>query len=371
MQKIFSILAIFCLFLTACNDVQEKQQAESGLLPVTVVKAQSAIFSPKIQLSGTVVAKERISVGSALQNVQVLSVNVEVGEKVKVGQVLAYLESQNVQSQLSQNTAALNQAKANLASQQASLKEAEGTLKRYRTLMKSDSISRQELDSQQTKVSTAQSAVRAVQAEIERLQAQLADSRHQRGKATIISPVNGTMIKRNAESGTLTDSNALFEIAKDGIFELEAQATASELAHLQTGDKAVILSGNGKQTSGQIRLIFPETDASNRLGKIRIHLDQTDFLPIGAYAKVDIQLAEQTHAFTLPISAVQFYANGQANVLIVDEQGVIQRKSVEVGERERGQIAVKTGLNGTEQIVRQAGAFLNVGDRVEPQGGEK
>ncbi|MEG9532889.1 hypothetical protein [Mannheimia indoligenes] len=152
MQKRFSILAIFCLFLTACNDVQEEQQAESGLLPVTVVKAQSAIFSPKVQLSGTVVAKERISVGSALQNVQVLSVNVEVGEKVKVEQVLAHLESQNVQSQLSQNTAALNQAKANLASQQASLKEAEGTLKRYRTLMKSEAISRQELESQQAKV---------------------------------------------------------------------------------------------------------------------------------------------------------------------------------------------------------------------------
>lgn len=313
-------------------------------------------------------AKERILVSTPLQSVQILSVNAEVGDRVKAGQELAYLEPQNVQSQLSQNTAALNQAKANLAAQQATLKEAESTLKRYRSLIKSDAISRRELDEQQAKAGTAQAAVRSAQAEIERLQAQLADSRHQRGKATIVAPADGVIVKRNGESGTLTDSNALFEIAKDGILELEVQATASELARLQTGDKVQVSSSGGERTSGQIRLIFPETDAANRLGKIRIRLDQTDFLPIGAYARADILLAEQQHAFTLPVSAVQFNADGEAGVLIVDGQGIIRQKRVETGDREQGKIAIQTGLNGTEQIVRQAGAFLNEGDRVKPQG---
>ena len=102
-----------------------------------------------------------VAVGTALLGLQIQTVNVDVGDVVKKGQVLATLEASNVQSQLRQNDANLQRAKANLLSQQSALTEAEATLKRYQTLMKSDTISRQELEQQQAKARAARAAVQA------------------------------------------------------------------------------------------------------------------------------------------------------------------------------------------------------------------
>ena len=90
-----------------------------------------------------------------------------------------------------QNDANLQRAKANLVSQQSVLTEAEATLKRYQILMKSDAISRQELEQQQAKARAARAAVQAANAEIAQVQAQLDDSRYQRKKAEVLAPADG------------------------------------------------------------------------------------------------------------------------------------------------------------------------------------
>ena len=78
-----------------------------------------------------------------------------------------------------------------MVSQQSVLTEAEATLKRYQILMKSDAISRQELEQQQAKARAARAAVQAANAEIAQVQAQLDDSRYQRKKAEVLAPADG------------------------------------------------------------------------------------------------------------------------------------------------------------------------------------
>ncbi len=77
-----------------------------------------------------------------------------------------------------------------------------------------DAVSRLEIDQQQAKFDTAKASVQSAQAEIAQIQAQLKDSQHQQTKAQIIAPADGIITVRNAEKGALTDSNALFQLAK-------------------------------------------------------------------------------------------------------------------------------------------------------------
>lgn len=133
MKKIL-VLAIFSCFLTACDQQEEAEVAQPSLIKINVVQPRMMEFSPTLKLTGSWGAKEDIAINPALQGVQILSVNTEVGSMVKKGQVLAILENNNVQSQLEQNNALLARAKANLASQQASLTEAQSILKRYQIL---------------------------------------------------------------------------------------------------------------------------------------------------------------------------------------------------------------------------------------------
>lgn len=250
------------LFLTACqeqNNEQANEQTKAALMKVNVVQVQPATLTHTLCLSGAITVKEDVAVGTALLGLQIQTVDVEVGDVVKKGQVLATLETSNVQSQLRQNDANLLRAKANLVSQQSALTEAEATLKRYQTLIKSDAISHQELEQQQAKDRAARAAVQAANTEIAQVQAQLDDSRHQRKKAEVLAPADGIITQRRAEVGNLTDSNALFHLARNGELEVTIDASAEDLSLLKTGLQ-VEIQVLDQTTSGQIRLLSSQID---------------------------------------------------------------------------------------------------------------
>lgn len=117
MKKLILLFALSGLFLTACQE-QNSEQVETALMKVNVVQVQPATLTQTLRLSGSITAKEDVAIGSALLGLQIQTVNVDVGDVVKKGQVLA-------------------------------------TLKRYQTLMKSNAISRQKLEQQQAKARAA------------------------------------------------------------------------------------------------------------------------------------------------------------------------------------------------------------------------
>ena len=365
MKKLILLFALSSLFLTACQE-QNSEQTETALMKVNVVQVQPATLTQTLRLSGSITAREDVAVGTALLGLQIQTVDVEVGDVVKKGQVLATLEVSNVQSQLRQNDANLQRAKANLVSQQSALTEAEATLKRYQTLMKSDAISRQELEQQQAKARAARAAVQAANAEIAQVQAQLDDSRHQRKKAEVLAPADGIITQRRAEVGNLTDSNALFHLARNGELEVTVEASAEDLSLLKTGLQAEIQVLD-QTTSGQIRLLSSQIDQTSRTGKVRIQLQTPAQITLGTPATALIKLPEMQAQTTLPLSAVNFNADGTAFVMVVNRNQQIERRPISLGEVNQGTAEILSGLKVGEQVVQKAGALINEGDRVEPQ----
>ena len=97
MKKLILLSVLPILFLTACQE-QNSEQTETALMKVNVVQVQPATLTQTLRISGTITAKEDVAVGTALLGLQIQTVNVEVGDVVKKGQVLATLETNNVQS---------------------------------------------------------------------------------------------------------------------------------------------------------------------------------------------------------------------------------------------------------------------------------
>ena len=370
MKPIFPLILCAIFGLSACSQPETdnaKASAPDAAMRVNVVAVGKQAATPTLHLTGTVAAKEDVAVGTALSGLKILEVNADVGQRVEKGQVLARLDSVNVQAALRQSEMALAKARSNLNARQAEWREAQATFNRYRPLANEGAVTPQELDQQRLRLESAQANVQAARAEIAQLQSQLTDSRHQRAKAEITAPVSGIISQRAAEAGALTGSDALFHIIQDGEMELAANATADELAVLKTGMPAKVrVRGQHEPLSGSIRLISPQMDSGTRLGTVRIALEKQPALQNGAYGEAEVQLPTQESSAALPVQAVSFADDGQAFVMLVGADNRVKRQAVNIGRQNAEWVEILSGAQAGARVVKNAAAFVSDGDLIIP-----
>lgn len=357
-------LAALVLVVRAWPGKPPAAAAEAPLQVGTATAAPATLARP-LRLSGVLVAREDIAIGTALQEQRVAEVHAEVGDVVRRGQPLARLEADGVQAQLRQAEAALARARAALRQQQALDEEARASLQRIEPLGRSGSVSAQQVDEQRARAATATASLQAARAEVEQARAQLADSRSQRGKADILAPADGVVAARMARVGALAGAEPLFRLIQDGAIEFDGEASAAELALLDPGMPVrVAVEGLPADLEGEVRLLTPEVDARTRLGRVRIALRRAEGLRAGGYAEARLALPPLVLALALPARAVAVAADGEASVMRVDAAGQVTRRVVVPGRRGGGVLEILAGLQPGERVVLDAAAFVHEGDVV-------
>ena len=338
-------------------DAEEKQNDEA--IKLTVVSPKIQQFNPKLNLHGELVAKDDVAVGSALQGQQISEVLVEVGENVQKGQILALLDNAGVKAKFDQQTAALEAAKQNLNSAKAAFSEASSALKRAKSLAAKKAISSQELEQAST---SARANLNSAKAQISQIDAQISEAKDQLAKASIVAPVSGVVTAKKVQIGALTSGEALFNIAKDGIIELSADADAKELAQIRVGMSAQAqIYGVKEAVNGKVRLVPVSVDTSSRLGKVKISLDGGAKF-IGSYAKAVIDLPEFS-ALALPAQAVSFTEAGAFATIIKD--GKAQKRKIQTGLRANGLVQVISGVSEDDEVALKAAALVNDGEAAQ------
>ena len=341
-------------------DSEENQNDEA--IKLTVVSPKIAKFSPKLNLHGELVAKDDVAVGSALQGQQISEVLVEVGESVQKGQILALLDNAGVKAKFDQQTAALEAAKQNLNSTKAAFSEAESALKRAKSLAAKKAISSQELEQANAKEASARANLNSAKAQISQIDAQIAEAKDQLAKASVIAPVSGVVTAKKAQIGALTSGEALFNIAKDGVIELSADADAKELAQIKVGMSAQAqIYGVKEAVNGKVRLVPVSVDTSSRLGKVKISLDDGVKF-IGSYAKAVIDLPEFS-ALALPAQAISFTDEGAFATITKDGKAVKQK--IQIGLRVNGLVQVISGVSKDDEVALKAAALVNDGEAAQ------
>ena len=340
-------------FLRSANEAPATAGPDSQAPQITVMQPGSATIEGTITATGTIAARRALPVGVVGEGGRVVSVNVEQGQWVRAGQVLASID-RSVQNE---------QARAQAAQVQVARADAElaqNNLDRALQLVERGFVSTADVD----RLTATRDAARA---RVDVAQAQLAELRERTARLNIVAPAAGLVLERNIEPGQTVGAgtSSAFVIAQGGQMELRAQVGENELQRLSVGVEAQVSPvGSTESYTGQVWQIEPTVNEQSRQGTARIALSYAPGLRPGGFATATIR-SGTTVAPQLPESAVLADSDG-SYVYIVDKDNTVQRRAIETGMVTANGISITSGLTGNERVVLRAGGFLNPGERVDP-----
>ena len=326
--------------------------AERTSIPlVSVMTPGVQPVATDVTFTGTIQARHELPIGNSGDTGRIVAVYVQVGDRVKQGQLLARLDDSVLAPQVAQLTAALEQARA-----QAALSAAE--YQRGVAVGPAGGLSAQDIEKLQAASLMDAANIKVVAAQLAVMRAKLALTR-------VVAPVDGIVLTRNAEVGQIAASGgpALFDIEDAGQVEMIGQVAEQDMADLKVGQTAsVSMIGYPQPFSGHIWLLGAVIDPQTRLGEVRIALAPNPALRPGAFARANVTLARARRP-VLPQTAVMADNSG-SYVYVVGRGDEVQRRAVAVGSVVPAGVVIARGLSGEERVVTMDGGFLHSGERV-------
>lgn len=365
-KKVWLIAAIIIVLITLTffmwktsssknSDTDDKQKnaqtnTQKAVLTVTVVSPEQQNWKQVFTANGNIAAWQEVVISSELSGQRLTRVNVNVGDEVKRGQILAEINSETIRADLAA-------AKASYAEAQAVLADAITNNKRIQQLKNTGAISAQESTQYQTSQATAQARLDAAKAQIESNQLRLAQTQ-------VVSPDNGVISARTATVGSLAQTGQeLFRLIRDHRLEWRAEVTTTDLYKLQQGMTAHVISPDPSQpkVTGQVRMIAPVIDPQTRYGLVYVDLPTTQAIRMGMFVKGEFDLGEKT-AITIPQTAL-LLRDGFSYVFVLDQNNRVTQKKVTTGRRQNDRVEIlELPLN--VKVVSSGTGFLTDGDLV-------
>ena len=271
---------------------------------------------------------------------------VDIGARVKQGQLLAEIETPEVDQQL-------RQARADLLTAQANLNLAEITNNRYSGLLKTDSVSKQEADNAAGNYAALKATVEAGQANVRRLEELQSFQR-------IYAPFAGVITARNTDIGALIDAGSgggthteLFHIAQPDKLRVYVNVPQVYAPSTKPGLDADLIVSEfpGRRFPGTLERTANAIDQTTRTLLVEIRVNNpTGVLFSGAYAEAHLKLPNAGSSFILPVNALLFRSEG-LRVAAVGNDNRAQLKPITVGRDYGTEIEVVSGLEGQEAII--------------------
>ena len=320
-------------------------------LTVTVIQPELQNWKQNFTANGNIAAWQEVVIGSELSGQRITKVNVNVGDSVQRGQVLAEINSESIRAELAT-------AKANYAEAKAVLADASINNQRIQQLKNTGAISQQEATKYLTSQSTAQARLDAAKAQI--------DSNHLRLTQTqVIAPDHGVISARTATVGSLAQTGQeLFRLIRDNRLEWRAEVTSTDLYKLKKGMTAHITSPDPSRSavSGSVRMIAPVIDPQTRYGLVYVDIPTTDAVRMGMFVKGEFDLGQKP-ALTVPQTAV-LLRDGFSYVFIVNKDNRVTQQKVTLGRRLNDRVEI-VDLAANTQLVASGTGFLSDGDLIK------
>lgn len=349
------VLVISCFYLPAPSAAQEKPvAAPKPALTVTVAPAQLVSLPIKLAANGNIAAWQEASIGTEANGLRLTDVRVNVGDRVRAGQVLAVFAAESIQADVAQ-------ARAAVAETQASATEAKANADRARSLQPTGVWSAQQINQYLTAELTAR-------ARVELAQATLASQQLRLKQTQVLAPDAGVISARMASVGAVLPAGTeLFRLIRQGRLEWRAELTSAELPRLQPGALASVTAANGTTVQGRLRMVAPTVDVQTRNGLVYVDLLEagsgTSEIKAGMFARGEFELGASP-ALTVPQTAMVM-RDGFSHVFALQSDGRVRQIKVQAGRRQGDRIEVVSGLSAGVPVVVQGAGFLNDADLVK------
>jgi multidrug efflux pump subunit AcrA (membrane-fusion protein) len=311
---------------------------------------------------------------------------VDIGDHVKAGQLLAEIESPEIDQQLSQARANLQQASKQLDLQKANLELARTTMERYKGADQAGAVAKLTVDQSVAAHATANAAVAAAQATVVANEANVRQFEAMTAFERVLAPFDGTITQRNVDVGALiTAGSPTNNIgvaptsvtgAPTGLFEVAQTDTLRVFVNIPQVAAGNVTVGMSAQVTVRGALMTPVTATVARTANAldpgtRTLLTEVDIpnashgmLP-GQFAYVAFKIARTGQRWNLPATALIFNTEG-TQVMLVDPGGKLRLQQVTVGRDFGDTIDMQAGLSGAETIVAQPDVSLQEGQIVTP-----
>ena len=322
-------------------------------LAVAVTTLSQLVIPTRIAASGDIQPWQEASIGAEANGLRLVEVRVNVGDRVRRGELLARFAAETVEADLAQARAALIEA-------EVLLDEAAAKARRARRLAESGAMAAQEIEQQI-------SAERAGAARVEAARAVLAAQSLRLAQTRIVAPDDGIVSLRAATVGAVAPAGQeLFRLIRGGRLEWRAEVASRDLDHLRPGQQVTIGLGAGKSVRGELRMLAPAIDPQTRNGMAYVDLAPHPAARAGMFARGEFDLGESAAA-TLPQSAT-LLREGFSYVMRVGDDSRVAQTRVSLGRRSGDRIEILDGLAAHDRVVEEGVAFLGDGDLVHVTG---
>jgi RND family efflux transporter MFP subunit len=327
-------------------------------------------------------------------------IKVDIGDRVRQGEVLALLEVPELQNQVEGAQAEVRHSQSDITRAQSEVVSAESTYSavhaEYTRLEEASKerpglIAEQELDDARAKDLQAAAQVGVAKASLDAMQQQLGVSRATRsrletmsGYEQIIAPFTGVVTKRYADTGSLIqagqENNAqtlpVVQVAESDLLRLRMPVPESDVPYIQVGgDVQVKVNATGRTFTGKIIRFSRALDTNTRTMLTEVDVPNRDLsLNPGMYAETTIQLQQKNDALILPAQAVvqnnvqngDPSNGGQSYVLVVDATNHVEKRTVTLGIQTSNRVEITSGLQAGENVIASGQTGYQPGEVVSP-----
>jgi RND family efflux transporter MFP subunit len=283
---------------------------------------------------------------------------VDIGARVKQGQLLAEIEAPEIDQQL-------QQARANLATDQANLKLAQITSERYANLFKTDSVARQDVDNAVQAAAAQTATVNSAQANVARLQQLVAYEK-------VFAPFDGVITARNVDVGALVDAGAntagkeLFHLASNATLRVYVNVPQVYSRAAKPGVSAALTLTEfpSRQFHGRVVRNADAIDTASRtlLVEVDVNNPTGELLP-GSYVSVHLKLPSKIEAVTVPVNTLLFRSEGLRAAVVRD--GRTSLVPVTIGRDFGDTVEIVSGLGRTDSVIVNPSDSIVPGQQVQ------
>jgi len=277
----------------------------------------------------------------------------DIGSRVEKGEVLAEIETPEIDQQLTQAVAAREQTAS-------SMELARSTVERWEGLRKKDVVSQQDLDEKRSSAAQARANLAAADANVQRL-------RQLEGFKRVVAPFSGVITRRNVDVGDLIDLSGkpLFTLSQTDPLRVYVNVPQSYAQLVKAGQPVVITQGElrGQSFKGTVARTAASIDTNTRTMQVEIALPNKEgTLMPGAYVQVSLPL-QATQSLLVPTNALLFRGEG-SRVALVDKAGKVKLRAVTLGRNYGESVEVIDGVTRTDVLVLNPSDSLADGDEV-------
>ena len=310
--------------------------------------------------------------------------HVDIGDRVTPGEVLVEIEAPELQQQIKQATAAIEQSQSSVQQAEAALQQgranlglAQVTKERWNKLLAKGAVSRQDSDTydaqfaaQQANVQALEKAVSAARSNVSAQEANLARLNELLGYLTVRAPFAGVITVRNVDEGTLVTegSTLLFRIAQTDRLRTYLNVPQSDASSVRVGQRAVLQIPDlpGRKFPATVTRTASALDPASRtlLVEVQAPNPSGELLP-GMYAQVDLAVPRKNPPLLIPSDTLVMRSDGP-QVALVSADGVVHYTRIQLGRDLGDHLEVLNGLEPGQQMAVNPGDDVREGVRVKP-----